>query len=97
MANLSLRVSPIRTEGVGESLWPRPERMLNATIWRPNVVNVRAVEKIEPEPWDQCKDRYGDGGLALVLTLAPKYSGLTLGELTRKMELQSQHEAFHGH
>jgi hypothetical protein len=51
-------------------------------------VIIQAVEKAKKERWDQFKDRYGDGGLALALTLARKHSGLTLGDLTRKMELK---------
>ena len=49
---------------------------------------IQAVEKAKEEAWMQFKDRYGDGGLALALTLARKYSGLTLAELGRRMELK---------
>jgi hypothetical protein len=34
------------------------------------------------------KDRYRDGGLALVLMMARRFSGLTLAELARRIELR---------
>lgn len=49
---------------------------------------IQAVEQIKGEPWDAFKDRHGDGGAALVATLARKSSGLTLAELAAKLEVK---------
>ncbi len=48
---------------------------------------IQAIEKAKGEKWPDFKDRYGDGGLALALTLARKHSGLTLAEIGRRIGL----------
>ena len=49
---------------------------------------IGAVETTKGERWTDFKNRYGDGGLALALTLARQLSGRPLNELGRKMELE---------
>ena len=46
------------------------------------------VEKAKKQAWRDFKDRYGDGGQALVLMLARKHSGLTQTELATKLGLK---------
>ena len=50
--------------------------------------SIHAVEKTKEDPWAQFDDRYGDGGLALVLMLARRLCGLTLAEVGRKLEVK---------
>jgi REP element-mobilizing transposase RayT len=49
---------------------------------------IQAVERIKGEPWNVFKDRHGDGGAALVATLARKTTGLTLSALAAKLEVK---------
>jgi ribosome-binding protein aMBF1 (putative translation factor) len=48
---------------------------------------IAAVEQAKEEKWADFKDRYGDGGTALTLKLARRRSGLTQGELARRLDL----------
>ena len=49
---------------------------------------IQAVEKTKGQQWRQFKNRHGDGGLALVLTLARQASGLTNTEPALNLEIQ---------
>jgi putative transposase len=59
--------------------WPRERAPLESIL--------QAIERAKNEKWDEFKDRYGDGGLALALTMARKYAGLTLAETSRRLGL----------
>ena len=68
------------SHGGRASLWGHPACDLQTII--------QCVEKTKREPLAQFKDRYADGGLALILKLARERSGLTLTELARRLELK---------
>jgi len=42
---------------------------------------VEAAEKVKGEPWADFRDRHGDGGAALVMWAARRWTGLTLREI----------------
>jgi hypothetical protein len=46
---------------------------------------VRAVERVKDEAWEGFRDGHGDWGRDLVLYLARRHCGLTLGELRARV------------